>query len=81
MAILKLKIDNNHVHLRIFDEKNECLAEVNDGNLSGHRELLAEIGKAYSSSFKTLRDLIYFLESPKTLIEGFKIGYELTKDR
>ncbi len=81
MAILKLKIDNKHVHLRIFDEKNECLAEVNDTNLSEHQELLAELGKAYSNSFKTLRDLIYFLESPKTIIEGIKMGYELTKDR
>jgi len=81
MAVLKLKIDNNHVHLRIFDEKNECLAEVNDANLSEHQELLAEIGKAYSNSFKTLRDLVYFLESPKTIFEGLKIGYELTKDR
>jgi hypothetical protein len=81
MAVLKLKIDNNHVHLRIFDEKNECLAEVNDANLSEHQEILAEIGKAYSNSFKTLRDLVYFLESPKTIFEGLKIGYELTKDR
>jgi hypothetical protein len=81
MAVLKLKIDNKHVHLRIFDEKNECLAEVNDANLSEHQEILAEIGKAYSNSFKTLRDLVYFLESPKTIFEGLKIGYELTKDR
>jgi hypothetical protein len=80
MAILKLKIDNNFIHLRIFDEKNECLAEVK-GNSKDHKEVLAEIGKAYSQSLNGLRDLIFFLENPRSILEGLKVGYEYTQDR
>lgn len=80
MAVLRLKLDNNFVHLRIFDEKSECLAEVK-GKSADNQEALAEIGKAYSSCFKGLRDLIFFLESPKTVLDGIKMGYEYTRDR
>jgi hypothetical protein len=66
--------------LRIFDEKNECLAEVK-GKSSDNQEVLAEIGKAYSGSLKGLRDLIFFLESPSNIFEGIKVGYEYTRDR
>lgn len=80
MAVLKLKLDNDHVHLRIFDEKNECLAEVK-GKLVDNKVSLAEIGRCYNCCFKNLRDLIFFLENPKSIIEGIIIGHEYTRDR
>jgi len=80
MVVLKLKIDNQFVHLRIFDEKNECIAEI-QGKSKDHKEALSEIGKAYSKSLNPLRDLIFFLENPRSITEGLKIGYEYTKDR
>jgi hypothetical protein len=80
MAILKLKIDNNSIHLRIFDEKNEVLAEI-AGKPSEHKVALAEIGRCYSQAFQGLRDLIFFLENPKSLIDGIKLGYAITRDR
>ncbi len=80
MAILKLKLDNDHVHLRIFDEKNECLAEV-CGKIEDNKISLAEIGRSYNFCLKTLRDLVFSLENPKSVIDGIKIGYEYTRDR
>jgi len=80
MVTLKLKLDNDFVLLRIFDEKNECLAEVS-GKVLDNREILGEIGKAYGFSFKGLRDLIFCLENPKSIVEGIIKGYELTRDR
>jgi len=80
MAVLKLKMDSDFVHLRIFDEKNECIAEVK-GNIRDNKRLLSEIGKAYGYCFKELRDLIYFLDKPKDLIDGLMMVYEYTKDR
>ena len=80
MAILKLKLDNKFVHLRILDEKSECIAEVK-GNIKEHKKALAEIGKAYSYCFEELRALIFFLENPRDIYDVVKIGYEYTKDR
>ena len=80
MAILKLKLDNNFVHLRIMDEKNECLAEVM-GSISDNKVSLAEIGRAYGCTLTTLRDLIFHLENPKSIIDGIRLGYEYTRDR
>ena len=80
MVHLKLKLDNKFVHLRIFDENNECLAEVK-GKTKDHRATLAEIGRAYSHCFEELRTLTFFLESPKGFLETMRVGYEYTKDR
>jgi hypothetical protein len=80
MAILRLKLDNDFIHLRIFDEKNECIAEVK-GSIKDNKRLLGEIGKAYGYCFQELRDLIFYLERPKDLIDGLMMGYEYTKDR
>jgi len=80
MATLKLKIDSNFLHLRIMDEKSECIAEVK-GSMADHKEILAEIGKSYSRSLKPLRDLIFLLENPQSIIDGLMVGYEYTRDR
>lgn len=80
MANFKLKIDNDFILLRIFDEKNECLAEVS-GKIQDNRVSLAEIGRAYSKCLEPLRNLIFSLENPKSIIDGIKIGYEYTRDR
>lgn len=80
MTVLKLKLDSSFIHLRIFDEKNECIAEAK-GNIKDNKRILSEIGKAYNYCFSDLRDLIFFLENPKSVIEGLKVGYEYTKDR
>jgi hypothetical protein len=80
MAVLRLKLDSDHVHLRIFDEKNECLAEVN-GKITDNKVSLAEIGRSYNMCLNHLRLLIFSLENPKSIIDGLKIGYEYTRDR
>lgn len=80
MVSFKLKLDNDFIHLRIFDEKNECIAEVK-GNMTDNKVSLAEIGRSYNYCLRDLRDLIFFLENPKSVIEGIKIGYEYTRDR
>jgi hypothetical protein len=80
MAILKLKLDNDHVHLRIFDEKNECLAEVN-GKVVDNKVSLAEIGRSYNFCLKELRRLVYSLENPKSVIDGIIIGMKYTEDQ
>ena len=80
MISFKLKLDNDFIHLRIFDERNECIAEVK-GNMEDNKVSLAEIGRAYNYCLKDLRNLIFFLENPKSIIDGIKIGYEYTWDR
>ena len=80
MASYKLKLDNNFVHLRIFDEKNECIAEAK-GSVRENKKILEEIGKSYGYCFTGLKDLIFFLESPKTITKALLVGYDLTKDR
>jgi hypothetical protein len=80
MAILKLKLDNDFIHLRILDEQSECIAEVK-GKLADNKVALAEIGRAYNYCFNGLRELIYSLENPKSIIDGIRIGYEYTRDR
>jgi hypothetical protein len=80
MAVLKLKVDNETIHLRIFDEKSECLAEVK-GKAKDNKRVLAEIGKSYGYCFAGLKDLIFFLENPKTVVKGIMVGYNLTRDR
>jgi hypothetical protein len=80
MAILKLKLDSDFIHLRVFDEKNECIAEVK-GKISDNKLALAEIGRAYNYCFDELRDLIFFLENPQSIIDGIRIGHEYTRDR
>jgi hypothetical protein len=80
MAVFKLKLDNDFVHLRILDEKSECIAEVK-GNMADNKVSLAEIGRSYNYCLKELRNLVFLLENPKSVIAGIKIGYEYTKDR
>jgi hypothetical protein len=80
MAILKLKMDSGFIHLRIFDEKSECIAEVK-GRAEDNKTTLAEIGRSYNYCFQELRDLIFFLENPQSIVDGIKIGYEYTRDR
>lgn len=80
MVALKLKLDNDQVLLRLFDEKNECIAEI-AGKLTDNRVSLAEIGRSYNNYLKPLKDLVFMLENPQSIIEGIRIGYEYTRDR
>lgn len=80
MAVLKLKLDNDFIHLRILDEKSEVLAEIM-GKMVDNKVSLAELGRCYGSAFHVLKDLVFFLENPKSIIDGIKIGYEYTRDR
>ena len=80
MLTFKLKLDNDFIHLRIFDEKNECIAEVK-GKIADNKVSLAEIGRSYNYCLGDLKDLVFFLENPKSVVDGIKIGYEYTRDR
>lgn len=80
MTYLKLKLDGDFVLIRIYDEKNEVIAKV-EGKIKENKNLLGEIGNAYSPLLGNLRDLIYFLENPKNIAKALKVSYQYTQDR